>query len=132
MKKLIFLIIISLVLFSSNIFAEKNELLEVPQRYQGIWRVVALSSDLGKTKINGNGAAFCKVSAMHVLNDQGTTITISQVIQQIVDNVEYTGLYFDNDIVWIISDLKDSYILVQTLQVSTGEERIRVIFFISK
>lgn len=130
MKKYIFSIMLSLIVLSTLVFAETTELLEVPQKYQGIWKTMAMSEDRGVTKITGNGQAFCKVFASSVLTAEGKRVPFTSIRQQVSKGVEYTGLNFGNGILWVISDIGNSLILVQTLDAATGAEKLRVVFLV--
>jgi len=136
MKKILFMLycicIIGLLLRCNASATEK--LSEVPPYYQGLWKIVALSTDQGNTITQGDFSTFCKVGSYTVEKLDGKLLFISDVLYTVENNLSYTAIHFsDNNIIWIIEPKPQNKILVHVIDKdNNNKETLQVIFFVDK
>ena len=135
MKKLIitmFIFVSSIGLYSQQ--QEVKDLIEPPYKYLGIWKVLVASNDCGKTVIQGNFETICKLTATKVFRVDGETYTIKRIGQIVEQNKLYTSILFEElpDVMWVISDVEPSKIMMQTFDIPSNREVFRAVIFIMK
>ena len=106
-----------------------EELLEISPYVHGVWKCIGYSKDKGKTVVEGNNQAYCRVSSNSVLMASGDTITVKSVLLSEEDSVQYVTIIFNElDSAWIISVIRPKVIMVQIVNITEEKETARLIF----
>ena len=130
MKKLFVLV---LVCFAVCSYAQQvTNLIAPPQQYQGVWKLLGMSSDKGVTVKEGSYQDFCKMTATKVHNYDGTVYSISKVGVIEEKGVEYVSILFRElpNIMWVLSDAGGHRVLVQTFSIEPYQETFRALFLV--
>lgn len=130
MKKLFVLVLLCFTVCS---YAQQViELIAPPQQYQGVWKLLAMSSDKGATVKEGSYQDFCKMTATKVHNYDGTIYSFRSIGLIEEKGVEYVSILFNelSNVMWVLSDAGGSRVLVQTFTIEPYQETFRALFLV--